>query len=93
MRIAYLCSDFGIPICGDKGAAVHVRALSQALQDLGHELLLVTPRMGSGAPEGFTVPVRELSPDPIDALAFDQLRAGHQADALLARDGRTWRRL
>jgi len=31
MRIAYLCSDFGVPIHGSKGASIHVRELTRAL--------------------------------------------------------------
>lgn len=46
MRIAYLSTDFGVPIPGTKGASVHVRELVGALTDLGHETLVVTPAAG-----------------------------------------------
>ena len=38
MRIAYLCADFGIPICGHKGASVHVREMVTALTAQGHDV-------------------------------------------------------
>ncbi len=42
MRIAYLCTDFGIPIYGSKGASIHVRELSRALHALGHEVMILS---------------------------------------------------
>src|SRR5439155_23627263 len=49
MRIAYLSTDFGVPIPGTKGASVHVRQLVEALTKRGHEVLVVTPNDGSAA--------------------------------------------
>ncbi|MEW5989150.1 MAG: glycosyltransferase family 4 protein, partial [Chloroflexota bacterium] len=46
MNILYLCADTGIPIRGDKGAAVHVRALTDALVRAGHTVTIATPRPG-----------------------------------------------
>lgn len=48
MRILYICSDFGIPVRGFKGASVHVREVSDALVRLGHEVTIVTPNVGEG---------------------------------------------
>ena len=50
MRIAYLCADFGVPIHGTKGASIHVRGLSQALADLGHQIAIFASRAGGAAP-------------------------------------------
>ena len=51
MNILYLCADPGIPIRGHKGAAIHVRALCDALAALGHRVTLLTPRAGpAGGP-------------------------------------------
>ena len=36
MRLAYLCFDFGVPVQGTKGAAVHLRETVDALRQLGH---------------------------------------------------------
>ncbi len=38
MRIAYICSDPGIPVFGTKGASIHLREVVAALQGLGHEV-------------------------------------------------------
>ncbi|MFQ5590752.1 MAG: glycosyltransferase family 4 protein [Phycisphaerae bacterium] len=44
MRLLYLCSDFGIAPGGTKGASVHLREITRALAELGHEVLLLSPR-------------------------------------------------
>lgn len=44
MRLLYVCSDFGIAPSGTKGASVHLRAITRALCDLGHEVLLLSPK-------------------------------------------------
>jgi glycosyltransferase involved in cell wall biosynthesis len=59
MRLAYLCSDLGVPVYGNKGASTHVRELSRALHELGHEMLIVCARLGGPAPKGFKVPLVE----------------------------------
>jgi glycosyltransferase involved in cell wall biosynthesis len=46
MRIAYLSTDFGVPIPGTKGASVHVRQLVEALTRRGHDVVVVTPNAG-----------------------------------------------
>lgn len=43
MKILYLCSDLGIPILGNKGAAVHVRAMASAFTEAGHEVVVASP--------------------------------------------------
>jgi glycosyltransferase involved in cell wall biosynthesis len=50
MRLAYLCSDPGIPYGADKGAAVHVRELVGALTDAGAEVLLIVSGVSRDAP-------------------------------------------
>ncbi|MDQ3653516.1 MAG: glycosyltransferase family 4 protein [Chloroflexota bacterium] len=59
MTIAYLSTDFGIPVYGNKGASIHVRELSSALAALGHDVEIVTCRTGGDAPAGFDIPVHE----------------------------------
>ncbi len=63
MRIAYICGDNGIPVFGHKGAAIHVRELSQALHDAGHEVAVFACRLGGERPAGYEVPVHELALD------------------------------
>ncbi len=48
MKILYLNPDRGIPVCGDKGASVHVRAFITAAAALGHEVLLICANLGTG---------------------------------------------
>jgi glycosyltransferase involved in cell wall biosynthesis len=67
MRLAYLCTDLGVPVCGNKGASIHVRELSRALQKLGHEVLIVCGRRGGCAPKGFNVPLVEFPPEGLAA--------------------------
>lgn len=46
MKIAYLTADFGVPVFGTKGASVHVNGVVTALVNNGHEVLVLTPRLG-----------------------------------------------
>lgn len=47
MKVVYVCADRGIPLRGGKGASVHVRHITWALQQLGHEVT-VAVRNASG---------------------------------------------
>jgi glycosyltransferase involved in cell wall biosynthesis len=47
VKIAYLCSDFGVPVLGSKGCSVHVREISRALRELGHEVRIYAPEPGA----------------------------------------------
>ncbi|GAB3278179.1 glycosyltransferase family 4 protein [Kineosporia babensis] len=49
MRIAYVCTDPGIPVFGTKGASLHVRAVLSELLRRGHEVHLLCVRSGEGA--------------------------------------------
>lgn len=49
MRIAVVCTDLGIKIPGDKGASLHLAAISRAFAMAGHNVLLVAVG-GHGAP-------------------------------------------
>jgi glycosyltransferase involved in cell wall biosynthesis len=57
MRIAYVTSDFGVPVNGAKGASVHVRQMVNELSALGHELLILTPSPGDEAASLLPCPV------------------------------------
>ena len=50
MRIAYVCTDPGIPVFGHKGASIHAQAVLAELSRAGHELHLLTPRPGGESP-------------------------------------------
>jgi glycosyltransferase involved in cell wall biosynthesis len=48
MKILYISADFGVPVLGFKGASVHVRELTDALVNAGHEVVIMTPNIGAG---------------------------------------------
>jgi glycosyltransferase involved in cell wall biosynthesis len=68
MRIAYLTSDFGVPVLGSKGASVHVRRMVSALAERGHELLVLTPNRGAGADETLPAELEEIQLDAAAAV-------------------------
>ena len=41
MRVAVVCSDLGVRMPGTKGASLHLEAITRALAEQGHEILLV----------------------------------------------------
>lgn len=56
MRIAYFLADHGIPVFGNKGASVHVRALADAMCMLGHDItIFCTKRGNAGTPSRYVV--------------------------------------
>src|SRR5689334_6854051 len=67
MKIAYLCTDLGIPVLGSKGASIHIREFSGALVELGHEVQIYTavgsdPRAPVAAQNGTRAPLTVLAP-------------------------------
>lgn len=50
MRIAYVCTDPGVPVFGRKGASVHATAVLRVLRGRGADVDLVTTRPGGVAP-------------------------------------------
>jgi glycosyltransferase involved in cell wall biosynthesis len=65
MKILYLCTDLGIPICGRKGASVHVRALAAALHHLGHSVIVAAPQLNKSPwEEPAPVPFRVIHVPP-----------------------------
>jgi len=48
VKLLYVCSDFGIRPDGTKGASVHLRAITRALCEQGHEVTLLSPHPGPG---------------------------------------------
>jgi glycosyltransferase involved in cell wall biosynthesis len=91
MRIAYLCTDFGVPVYGVKGASVHLRELSHALQSGGHTVLLVAARAGGDRPADFDVPVLVLAPEPTTMMLPEPVRDHRAPGTLLARELRVRR--
>jgi glycosyltransferase involved in cell wall biosynthesis len=71
MRIVYLSADYGIPILGNKGGSVHVREMTRAFHELGHEVIAITPRAGRPGENRLFVKLIEVE---VPALAGEILR-------------------
>jgi glycosyltransferase involved in cell wall biosynthesis len=85
MKIAYLCTDFGVPVYGNKGASIHVRELSQALQSLGHDVVILCTRLGGREPAGYGVPTLELGLDRRSSVLYELLRSDAEGGPAVAR--------
>jgi glycosyltransferase involved in cell wall biosynthesis len=70
MRIAYLCADPGIPVCGHKGASVHLRSLASALQRRGHDVLLAATAIEGDEPAPLGVVMEPLPSGKAEATAW-----------------------
>src|SRR5262245_30017086 len=77
MRILYLCPDFGVPVLGRKGAAVHVRSLTRALRWAGHAVQVVAAAQNTSQWElsaPFEVPLLCVRPGASTTAAAGALR-------------------
>ncbi|MFQ5682643.1 MAG: glycosyltransferase family 4 protein [Candidatus Binatia bacterium] len=45
MNVAYISTDFGVPVFGCKGASIHLREMVAALRKARHSVLVVSPAM------------------------------------------------
>ncbi|MDQ3554055.1 MAG: glycosyltransferase family 4 protein, partial [Chloroflexota bacterium] len=80
MRIAYLCSDAGVPIGGKKGASVHVAEMTRAMAGLGHEVRIFARRSADAVlPSGVSLFVPP--PDAMDIALERWLRDDPAAGA------------
>jgi glycosyltransferase involved in cell wall biosynthesis len=80
MNILYLCADPGIPIRGTKGAAIHVRAMIDALSAREHSITLLTPRAGQGVePNARIVEIAIPPGDDREAMAMQNADALYRA--------------
>ncbi len=52
MRIAYICTDPGIPVFGTKGCSIHVQEMIRAFLEQGAEVDLFTNRIEGNRPPG-----------------------------------------
>lgn len=68
MRIAYICTDPGIPVFGTKGASVHIQEVVRELRAAGHRVVVYAVRRGKDVPadladlEVIETPVPDLEP-------------------------------
>jgi glycosyltransferase involved in cell wall biosynthesis len=88
VRIAYLCSDPGVPVWGDKGASIHVRELSRSLRGLGHDVTVLAARVGGHAPPGYEAPIVAPEPEPLEERLVALLRTDPSAGKAVSRDVR-----
>ncbi len=70
MRLLYLCTDFGIDPRGVKGASIHLRSITRALCEIGHEVLLASPKGGAGP---------DHPAQPIDVSPIESVDKGHKS--------------
>ena len=82
MNILYITADRGIPVRGTKGAAVHVRSLCAAFDQLGHQVTIMTPRPGPNPGQPVRARLLEV-PLPEDDVSAEQQAIAY-ADMLLA---------
>ncbi len=68
MRLLYVCSDFGIKPDGVKGASIHLRSITRALSESGHDVRLLSPH---GGPESTHPATPLLTPGcrPVEEMA------------------------
>ena len=84
MRVAYVCSDPGIPVLGCKGASVHVQAILRGLTKRGADVHVLAPRIGGALPAGLDgVRLHALPPVPRGTAAARE-RAAQASDAAAA---------
>src|SRR2546425_6982298 len=86
MKIAYVCCDPGIPFLGFKGASVHVREITTALQARGHSVHAASVNVGEGNAAPPITAFEQLPRDPFEQRALLErflLQAG--ADVVLER--------
>jgi glycosyltransferase involved in cell wall biosynthesis len=77
-RIAYVCTDPGIPVFGSKGASIHVQEVLRALLRRGHRPELFTCRLGGSAPVGLEgVPIHLLPRAEASNTAERERRSRH----------------
>jgi glycosyltransferase involved in cell wall biosynthesis len=88
VRIAYLCSDPGVPVYGIKGASVHVRELSRALIALGHEVTVITVGRDEPPAPGDDLPIVQLPPESRDETLLALLAEDPAAGPTVAGDVR-----
>lgn len=86
MRVAYVCTDPGVPVFGAKGASLHVQGVLGALVRSGAEVTLLARRFGGCAPaELHGVAVVELAAPPRgDAAERERALAAGNAEVASA---------
>ncbi|MGY2075309.1 glycosyltransferase family 4 protein [Blastococcus sp. SYSU DS0828] len=80
MRVAVVCTDPGIPVFGSKGASVHLQAVLRELAADGHEVHVLSPRLGGEPLPGLTLD----GLPPVTGKDADRERSAQACDAAVA---------
>ena len=81
MRIAYVCTDPGVPVFGSKGSSIHVQSVLQVLVEAGHQVHLATVRPGGDPMPGVEVhPLPEVGSGSV----AEREQAAQRSDAAVA---------
>ena len=83
MRVAYVCTDPGVPVFGSKGASVHVQAVLRTLLARRHEVHLVAARVDGPVPADLAA-VQVHSLPPASGRGAEREQALQAADAAVA---------
>ena len=88
MRVAYVCTDPGVPAFGCKGASAHVQSVIGVLLDQHADVHLVTPRLGGLVPQRLHgVRVHQLHAPTGDSVATREVACRHtDAEATVVLD-------
>jgi glycosyltransferase involved in cell wall biosynthesis len=73
MKIAYICSDIDVQLYGHEGCSVHVRELTNALVDAGHDVFIICAWAGDRGRLRTRARVYNLEPDGVDATVWSSL--------------------
>lgn len=80
MRVAYVCTDAGIPVFGSKGASVHAQEVIRALLGRGARVALFATRAGGEPPDGLEgVTVHDL-PTPAQGERAERERCAFESN-------------
>jgi glycosyltransferase involved in cell wall biosynthesis len=86
MNVLYVCADRGIPLLGGKGASVHVRGVTSAMQAVGHRVTLAARRIDSGNAAPAVYRIEELDSDIERAVQqLEDLVVGDRIDVVIER--------
>ncbi|MFK7846200.1 MAG: glycosyltransferase family 4 protein, partial [Rhodothermales bacterium] len=90
-RIAYICSDPGVPVYGTKGCSVHVQEGMRALRAQGAQITLFAQRIGGDAPADLAdikcIRLPKLSKVTVAAREQSALAANQILQRLLEKEG------
>ncbi len=87
MRVAYVCTDAGVPVFGNKGCSLHVRGVIDAMLEHGMVVDLFASRLDGTRPRHWdAVAVHELpAPAGAHGITARRERAAIRGNALLRR--------